>query len=98
MSLFGPKAINLAKLAVEGAYSQKQCVWGITLNTASRTGTLPEAKLVKTASLLRDTDYDPGPTPSPTLTGAAPVSLAPPPTNIHACARAEKHELPEPSP
>ena len=52
--MFGPEAINAAKMDIEGRWDEEQIVYGIELDTEACTAALPEAKLLKAGFLLAD--------------------------------------------
>ena len=60
VKLFGKGGINESKKEEEGAFAERQTVWGVDMDTASTSASLPENRILKGAYLLSDPVYDPG--------------------------------------
>lgn len=58
VKLLGRNAINAAKDAEEGVFSEAQTVWGVTINTLTEKMSLPEARVLKGAHLLAEPQFN----------------------------------------
>ena len=58
--LLGRMALNVKKLAEEGAFDTKALLWGLGYDTEAGTCQLPEQILLKGAHLLTEPCFDPG--------------------------------------
>ena len=54
VSVWGPGAINLDKLAEEGTPAKSQLLWGLHLDFEEQVVVLPEPKRIKAKYLLRE--------------------------------------------
>ncbi len=45
---------------MEGVWNVEQTVWGVNMNTETRTTSLPPVRLVKASYILADPELDPG--------------------------------------
>ena len=55
--MFGPEAVNVAKLEEEGEYDHRALVWGIDYDTVSETLSYPEPKISKLRYLVNSPPY-----------------------------------------
>ena len=58
VKLLGRNAINAAKDAEEGVFSEAQTVWGVTINTSTEKMSLPEARVLKGVHLLAEPQFN----------------------------------------
>ena len=56
----GSHAINAAKDAEEGQFSEVQTVWGVQINASTEKMSLPETRVLKGAYLLAEPQFNYG--------------------------------------